>query len=442
MKNPENTACVVGTTNRTQALAATLGLILAAPNAMAASKIVVDFPALGEGDLSRDIYVYQCTDATCTATTQLEEYGRVTNVHRWPKGAGGPGGPPPAIWTFLPVVENVAQYFEFWQSFKGSWQSCVLGVTADGGLDNGTTTCVGVVATPPKAPDGVPQFSMGAAMFSQAASRSDPNPEQENRLPERGLTFINDTSAAAICLQTDSSFAHQNCSGEGATLIAQGDSYAIDASALQDGYNSGIAQVMGYQLQKGGSWTYTGRDGAGNVYATNLEWTVWPEQDDHTPGPTTIDVSLVNGFNAGVDLVPDRDTVCSVADSEGGVPYFVMYRAGVPMASFPDRPTAHEQACPADNEITDSTGAKTGCYSACTYAVVTGQQVDEMCCRGDYNTAASCTLPPTTAYVQDIDAHSERVYSWAFQDYRGTFTCEPSAKFSFRVFNPPLPARG
>lgn len=179
------------------------------------------------------------------------------------------------------------------------------------------------------------------------------------------------------------------------------------------------------------------------MYATNLEWTIWPEQDDRTPGPTTIDLSLVNGFNTGVGLVPDRDTVCSIADTEGGEPYFVMYPAGVVMASFPSsQDTTLGQACPAANQTTDSDGAKTGCYSACTYAVVTNQQVDEMCCRADYNTASVCTLPPTMPHVQDIDAHSERVYSWAFQDYRGTFTCEPTAKFRFRVFNRPLPARG
>lgn len=126
-------------------------------------------------------------------------------------------------------------------------------MTADGALDSGATTCVGVVPTPAQAPDGVPQFSMGAAMFSQAALGSDPSPEQQNRLPDRGLTFVNDTSAVNICLQTDSSFTHPDCSGDGATLIAQDDFYVIDSSALRDGYNAGIAQPMAYQLKSGDS---------------------------------------------------------------------------------------------------------------------------------------------------------------------------------------------
>lgn len=121
VRYPEKTTPLVGAASRTLALTAGLSLMLAASNALANSKIVVDFPALGRGGLSSDIYVYRCTDASCTAKTQLEEYGRVTNVHWWPKGAGGPGGPCPAIWTFLPVLENVAQYLEFWQFSEGGW---------------------------------------------------------------------------------------------------------------------------------------------------------------------------------------------------------------------------------------------------------------------------------------------------------------------------------
>jgi hypothetical protein len=48
---------------------------------------------------------------------------------------------------------------------------------------------------------------------------------------------------------------------------------------------------------------------------------------------------------------------------------------------------------------------------------------NQYCCANAYNNAASCTLPSTTDYVTNIDGNSTRVYSWAFEDYRGTFTC-------------------
>lgn len=422
-------------------LSTMVGILLAANGIALAStsKIVVDFPVLGKGELSSDIFLYACgVDSTCNTKTQLLDYGHVTNVHRWPTGNGGPGGPPPASWAFLPITKGLAQYFEFWQQTTSGWQSCILGVTADSGLDTEATTCVGVAPVSPNNNDGVSQFSMGAAMFSNADVRPDPNPNQTNQLLDRRLSFVNDTTTETLCLQTDSTFNHSLCRGDGATQITQNASYVIDASSLENGYNAGVAQVMAYQLRFPGSWFYSGRDASGHVYATKLEWTVWPDTGEYTTGPTTIDISLVDGFNMGVRLVPDQDTVCSIADTEGGKPYFVMYRAGSTMAIFPNNDgVTLDQACPTTNQIIGNGGAHVGCYSGCTYAQITKQEIDENCCKGDYNTPDTCTLPPESPFVTDIDATSSRVYSWAYEDYRGTFTCEPSAKFTFYLTDPP-----
>ena len=312
----------------------------------------------------------------------------------------------------------------------------MLGITAEGGLDTTNTTCTGVVATPAQVANGVPSFSMGPAMFSKSKPQTDPSPNKTNTLPSRSLTFINKTSASTICLQTDSTFMHEACSG--ANKISKGSPYVIDSSDLQEGSNSGVGQVAAYQLTEGQQWVNTGMDSSSRVYATNLEWTMWPEQDQFTPGPTTIDISLVNGFNIGASLIPDRDTVCSIADTEGGTPYFVMYKANVPMAIFPESPITIGEVCPAENLVVDSSGETTGCYSACTYANVKGEKIDETCCLGNYHSATACTLPPTLPWTQDIDKNSTRVYSWAFEDWRGTFTCEPTAKFTFTITNPPL----
>lgn len=408
------------------------------------TKAVVDFPVLGQGQMSDDIYLYSCgEDSSCKTKTQDQAYGHITNVHRWPKSVGGPGGPVPATWVFLTLTDSKDQYFEFWQESSQGWQSCVLGITADGGLDTANTTCVGVVPAPAKVTDGVPSFSMGAAMFPNLPIQNDPpTPSKTNTLPSRGLTFINSTSASTICLQTDSSFEHEACSG--ANKISKGGSpYVINSSDLQDGANSGIGQIAAYQLTEGHPWENTGMDSTSTVYATNLEWTFWPEQNQYTPGPTTIDISLVNGFNIGVTLSPDRDTVCSVADTEGGTPYFVMYKANVPMAVFPTNPISIGEVCPPENFAPIDKKLSTGCYSPCAYANRNKSgDIDETCCQGQYKSVSTCTLPPTLPWAQDIDENSTRVYSWAFEDWRGTFTCEPTAKFTFTLTNPPLDADG
>jgi hypothetical protein len=415
-------------------------LLFALPGLVSAyTKAVVGFPVLGENGLSEDIYVYACADATCEEKniTQLEVYGHITNVPRWPKGVGGPGGPALQTWAFLPLTDNEAQYFQFWQDTDQGWQSCILGITADGRLDT-ATTCVGTVATPAQGADGVPSFTEGAAMFANATCQNDPpnktDPSQTNTLPSRSLTFINGTSAPKICLQTDSSFEHDECSK--ANPISQksagGEPFVIDSSSFINGYNSGVGQVAAFEVN--GNWTNTGMGTSSVVYATNMEWTVWPQHSQHTMGPSFIDISLVNGFNVGATLSPNQDTVCSIADTEGGVPYFVMYKANIPMAVFPDTMGPLEHLCPQENVAPINGADELGCYSPCSYAKYynNGTQ-DQMCCSGGYNTPSQCTAPPNQPYVQDVDNNSTRVYSWAFNDWRGTFTCEPTASFTFKI---------
>ena len=62
-------------------------LLFALPGlASAYTKAVVGFPILGKSGLSDDIYIYTCEDATCAEKDikQLDAYGHVTNVPRWP----------------------------------------------------------------------------------------------------------------------------------------------------------------------------------------------------------------------------------------------------------------------------------------------------------------------------------------------------------------------
>lgn len=398
------------------------------------SKAVIGFPVLGQGALSADLYLYACADATCTSITQLTDYGHITNVHRWPKSLGGPGGPAPQTWVFL-TLTGVDQYFQFWQQMGDQWQNCIFEVTANGAIGPGTT-CVGAVSvTPPGGvTDNLPYFNMGAAMFPPAGTQANPPnpaPQQTNSLPARTLTYMNQTANFKLCLQTDSSFNHSKCSNGGIQL-ARGVPFVIRSEDLADGVNSGLGQVAALKAKRTSSWKNTGKAPGtnGQVYATNLEYTLWPVTANFTGGPTTIDISLVNGFNVGAKLSADSDTACYIADSEGGTPYFMLYKANAVMAQFPSTAGSLANSCPADEQVAR------GCYSPCSNATATqATDADQYCCSSPYNTPASCTLPPTTDYVKSVDINSTRVYSWAYEDYRGTFTCEPSASFTFTLID-------
>lgn len=410
--------------------------------ALADTKVVLGFPVLGTGGMATDLYLYSCATSACSSVTQVAEYGHITNVPRWPKANGGPGGPVPQTWAFLTIPETGYQYFQFWQQNPGNsscWQSCILGVNSQGDLDNANTTCTGTVTSgKPAATNGVPEFSFGAAMFAQATCGTAPaKMSATNTLPARSITFVNGTSAKTVCLQTDSSFEHPECTGAGANKITPQLPYVIDSSDLVNGNNSGLGQVAAVQAKEGDEWIYTGRGVSANaqVYATNLEYTVWPQHTQSSMGPTTIDISLVNGFNVGATLTPDRDCVCSVADTEGGTPHFVLYKAGVPMAVFPNpQTTIFDYLCPQGSAAPISENNKQGCYSSCSKArYYQSANQDQMCCSGAYNTPSTCIDPPNQPYVQNVDKYSTSVYSWAFNDWRGTFTCESTASFTFAI---------
>lgn len=402
--------------------------------ALADSKAVLSLPVLGINGLADDLYLYSCSDASCASVTQLSDYGHITNVPRWPKSNGGPGGTPPAIWVFLNIPGSGYKYYQLWQNAGDCWKSCIFGINAQGELDNSATTCAGTVATAPKGANGVASFTLGAAMFSQATCGTPPaKMSSTNTLPGRSLTFLNGTSAETVCLQTDSSFNHPECTG--ANKVTTQFPYVIGTADLIDGSNSGVVQVSGVQPYEGAEWIYTGKGVLNHqVYATKLEWTVWPQHAENTMAPTFIDISLVDGFNMGVTLKPDRDCVCSVADSEGGVPYFVLYKAGQTMADFPSPVTVFSNICPQGNEAPISQDNKYGCYSSCSKAKYYGSSdQDQLCCTGAHNTPSTCTDPPGRPYVQNINKYSDGVYAWAFNDWRGTFTCEPTASVTFTL---------
>ena len=447
--------------------------------ALAYTTAVLDTPTLGGPpaggfEIHSDLYLYECDDSNCTAPTQSKEYGHITNVEKWPTAIGGctkPGDIPPAAWVFLTLKDNQSSYFKLWEKSSGptiipsedpitendvltpeQWRSCVMAITADGqvGAEN---TCVGLVAVayngPGEKPDNfVPHFTLGIPAFSKSDYSTigpTPAPSEENELSARSVKVINNTIAEELCLATDGSAAtHGQCDGaqspvkhypytQGPNKISKGSSYMLDASKLKDGYNSGTGFVTDYKW--GSTWAPTGWTSKA-VYANPVEWTIYPEHAAHTPGPTTADISLVNGFNIGITLSVENDTVCAVAYKKNGPSDFLLFEAGTILAQFPSNKSAilHD-LCP------DGDGAPggLGCYSPCAMAHVNGSDqdtIDKMCCAGKYDTTATCTAPDTSDYQEKIINNSKRVYTFAFDDWRGTFTCQHSAQLVYTLTNP------
>ena len=402
--------------------------------ASAFTKALVQFPILGadygEETLSKDLYLFSCTDSGCTSKEQDKQYGHITNVEKWSKSVGGTGTQP-ATWVILTLTDNDPSYFEFWQEVSGGWQSCTLGITPEGGVDDTVpNACVGVNAVLDDKPNSVPAFTMGAAMFhGMTIQATAPVHSEVNTLPDAQVTIINNTSAQTLCLH-ENDFNDTDCTNGGHAL-QQGSSLVYDKKSLENGANSDAAQVVAYKWDQQSAWAGTGKDG--QVYATKPEWTIFPQHTQHTVGASTFDISLVDGFNVGVTLTPDRDIVCAIAYYEGGPNHFVLYKANEPMADFPvSKYNTLDRICPPEHQVPGGLG----CYSACAYANLTGTNIDQMCCIGAYNTAATCTEPPKTDYVKDVEADSTGVYSYGYSDYRGTFTCEGSPSITYTLKDP------
>ncbi|KAH8551320.1 thaumatin [Umbelopsis sp. PMI_123] len=113
------------------------------------------------------------------------------------------------------------------------------------------------------------------------------------------------------------------------------------------------------------------------------------------------DVSLVDGFNLPMDIVPIGGQTSSSNQ----------YQCGTPKAlSFP--------ACPSANQVKDKSGNVVGCKSTCS---ATG--TPESCCTGQYNTPAKCTI---NAFAKLVKDQNPTAYSYAYDDSTSTFSCSPS----------------
>ena len=390
--------------------------------------------------LDKPIYFYECSDATCLEQHQLADNGYVTQVPKW-KATN------PATWVFL-KTDGVSKFYKLWKGSETNWMACILHLEATGQV-GAFNTCIGATKISESSSSEVSKIALGAAPFPPSTT-APIAPQSYNPLKVRSITFSNTSTATGVCVQTDNSYAQTMCEGEYVYDIIQ----APYVRAIpQNGDNSRAAEVMGIKYTVGGPWIPTGREiRTGQTYATKLEWNVFPTENtnqnsdvpsgttDHSIGPTTIDVSLVDGFNVGVELVPDQDTVCAIAEYENGPLIFKLYRADAPMAVFPtDLAVLEDDICPKDFLIKagPSVGIiQTGCFSQCSWANATGQGqevIHKNCCQGAYDTFKTCDGVIDRQYIDNVAANSDRVYTWAYNDNIGTFTCDGAASFTFRI---------
>ncbi|VFR02927.1 unnamed protein product [Cuscuta campestris] len=130
-------------------------------------------------------------------------------------------------------------------------------------------------------------------------------------------------------------------------------------------------------------------NGAGAIPpATLVEFTLAGFQDQDF-----YDVSLVDGFNLPVSVVPDN-----------------------PNCRRTDCPVDVNAKCPAELALKDGNGAVVGCKSAC---LAMGQP--QYCCTGQYGSPGTC---PPTQYSLFFKGLCPNAYSYAYDDKTSTFTCK------------------
>ncbi|GJY75221.1 thaumatin-like protein 1b [Tanacetum coccineum] len=136
-----------------------------------------------------------------------------------------------------------------------------------------------------------------------------------------------------------------------------------------------------------------GCNGAGGTPpATLAEFTI-----GGADGKDFFDVSLVDGFNLPLSIVPQ----------DGCAPT--------------DCPADINAKCPSELAVKNGSGGTIGCKSACE-----AFGTPEYCCSGDHNTPDKC---PPTDYSRFFKNLCPKAYSYAYDDSTSTFTCKTGANY-------------
>ncbi|KAL3628440.1 Thaumatin-like protein 1 [Castilleja foliolosa] len=116
-------------------------------------------------------------------------------------------------------------------------------------------------------------------------------------------------------------------------------------------------------------------------------------------GKDFYDISLVDGFNLPVSVIPDRAgcqaTVCPIDINNNG--------------------------CPDELAVKDPNGGVVGCKSACL-----ALDQPQYCCTGAFDKPGTC---PPTNYSRIFKSKCPQAYSYAYDDATSTFTCPTGANY-------------
>ncbi|XP_027366403.1 thaumatin-like protein 1b [Abrus precatorius] len=134
----------------------------------------------------------------------------------------------------------------------------------------------------------------------------------------------------------------------------------------------------------------------GNPPATLAEFTLAPNG-----GQDFYDVSNVDGFNMRMSITP-----------QGG-------SGGCKVSSCPNN---INDKCPDQLQVKGSDGSVIACKSACL-----AFNQAQYCCTGDHDKPETC---PPTDYSKIFSEQCPDAYSYAYDDKKGTFTCNGSPDYT------------
>ncbi|GLT69252.1 hypothetical protein SLA2020_414150 [Shorea laevis] len=117
-------------------------------------------------------------------------------------------------------------------------------------------------------------------------------------------------------------------------------------------------------------------------------------------GQDFYDVSLVDGFNLPVSIIPQGSS------------------AGCPSTSCPGNVN---QVCPLELAVKGFDGSVIACKSACE-----AFSQPQYCCTGDFGSPDRC---PPTQYSKIFKDQCPQAYSYAYDDKTSTFTCPTGANY-------------
>lgn len=449
--------------------------------------IGIAWPTKAGGQLPMPVYVYQCSDSTCTQKHQIDY---ITSI----PAQGKVAAPVPAPITFYPTGGKAVTYELYTKtgdSKAALWGSCKITIPTNakpGPVLPSESNCTGAVVQDTSTPS-VTMISFSGAGFTSLTDKYPNSPNKKVTVQPRTLTFINNSKYNKICINTEGNYADDpatnKCTLAGDVILTKGVPYVVPVPPL--GAISGAAAVTGF-YESPGDWENTGKyvnpknSQVEPIYATKMEWTMFPTAlyspaqekhlttpitTNHSIGMTNIDVSAVDGFNFPVTLTTDNGAICASTDynSDGSVnpSKFIYTPAEGQLAQVPNKNMPIHDLCPTASGYAVKNGNKfLGCLSECSYQIINNPDGDKSinaewacCSKGSkYATSPECTqaLSPyklqsgnngyhkDLAYVTNISNNANHVFSWAYDDVQGDYSCDPNASFTFVIGDSQVPA--